>query len=349
MVNDDSIKKWLVLLSVAVLFVLAFLVLKGILVAILTGLLLAYITYPIYKRFNRVLSNKNLCAGFMVLIIVVVIATPIIILAPSLIKQTFDTYGYLQSADLVSPLRTLFPNVINDQVYKVLSTNIDSLIGKFFSTLFTGFTNLILNIPDLLLQFAVFIFVFFFSIRDTEKLVTYVTELSPFSMPTEKKFMSEFRSITNAIIYGQVLIGLLQGLALGIGLVVLGVNNALILSLLTIVASIIPVLGSWIVWLPTSLILVATDKTFAGVALFLYGALIVSSIDNIVRPLLISQKSHLSVVLSIVGIIGGMYYFGLAGIVLGPLILAYVMIVIDFYRNGKLDELFRKNYKPNSS
>ena len=76
--------------------------------------------------------------------------------------------------------------------------------------------------------------------------------------------------------------------------------------------------------------------------MIIYGALFVSTVDNILRPYILSKKSTLPIALSVIGTIGGLYFFGLSGLVLGPLVLAYTIIIIEFYRQGKLDELFKK-------
>jgi len=82
---------------------------------------------------------------------------------------------------------------------------------------------------------------------------------------------------------------------------------------------------------------------FAGILLFLWGILFVSTIDNFLRPYILSKRSNLPVVISVIGTIGGLYFFGIAGLLLGPLILAYVLIIIEFYQMGKLNELFGGN------
>ena len=104
----------------------------------------------------------------------------------------------------------------------------------------------------------------------------------------------------------------------------------------------IPVLGSWIVWMPVGLFLIFTGQTFDGIFLLLYGALFISTIDNLIRPYILSKQSNLPIALSVIGTIGGLYFFGIAGLILGPLVLAYVLIIIEFYQQGKLKDLFNK-------
>ncbi len=342
MVNNITIKKAVLFVAILFIFLLAFLILKNILIAIAVALLLAYIFHPLFKKIKIYAKNSSLSAALMILIIVIIIAIPIVLLAPIAIRQVFGAYVYLQKVDFAQAFVNLFPNLIDGELANVLSANINNVIGKFFTYFLNSFTDLIVNAPNLLLQFAVFLFTFFFAVRDGDKLKQYAYNLSPFSESTEKKFLLEFRHITDAVIYGQVLIGIVQGLALGVGLFILGVPNALVLTILATVVSIIPVLGSWLVWLPVGALLILTGNVFSGGAILLYGMFFVSVIDNILRPVFLSRHSNLPIVVSVIGTIGGLYYFGIIGLVLGPLILAYVLILIDFYKQGKLDELFKK-------
>src|SRR3989339_275519 len=119
------------------------------------------------------------------------------------------------------------------------------IFGLLFSYVFGPVYKVILvNLPSLLFQLAVFLFTFYFATKDADKLGAYISSLSPFSKATEAKFLQEFRGITNAIIFGQILIGITQGLALGAGLFFLGVPNAVVLTAVAALVSIIPVLGS---------------------------------------------------------------------------------------------------------
>ena len=341
MASQQDIKSIFLWILVGVVFFLAFLIIKPIAIAIVFGLLFAYICNPIFKRINRRLG-KNLSAFILIIGLIIIIAIPLIFLAPVIVNEAFETFLSLQKINFVEPLRAAFPSLLNDKLATTLSLNIDSIIGKIFSSFMEQFTDLIINLTNLLLQFAVFLFTSFFALRDTEGLKKYVSDLSPFSLSTEKKFFIEFRGITNAIIFGQVLIGLIQGIALGIALFFLGIPQALILTIIAIMASIIPILGSWLVWLPVSIYLIIAGNYVSAIFLIIYGFLFVSVIDNFLRPYFLSKSSNLPIVLSVIGTIGGLYMFGITGLVLGPLILAYCLIILEIYKQGKLDELFRK-------
>jgi len=340
MAENQVVKRWFLWVIVAAIFILAFLVLKPIIIPIVFGLLFAYIFDPIYKRINRGLKSPNISAFILILGITVIVAIPAVYLTPSIVTQTFETYAALQSFDFAEALSNLA--IFKGDMARSVAMNIDNFIGRAFTAFMNQFTDLLVNLPDLMLQFAVFLFTFYFAIRDAKKLKEYARSLSPFSEATEKKFMTEFRHITNAIVFGQVLIGIIQGLALGAGLLFLGVSNVLTLTVIACIVSIIPVLGSWLVWMPVAIFLFITGDAFSAIFLVLYGALFVGTIDNLIRPYLLSRQSSLPVALGVIGTIGGLYFFGIAGLLLGPLVLAYVLILVEFYRQGRLNELFKK-------
>jgi predicted PurR-regulated permease PerM len=338
MTDYKDVKRGIVAVIIAGIFILTFFVLKPIIISIIFGLLFAYIFHPVYKKIKKYTMGKNIPALILILSIAAIIAIPMFYLVPTIVKQTFDVYVRLQSFNFSEFINSF----IQGDASISIAAQLDNIIGQIFSSFLSQFTNMLVNLPSLLLQFAVFLFTFYFATRDAEELTEYISTLSPFSEATEKKFLKELRGITNAIVFGQVFIGIIQGLAIGAGLFFLGVPNALILTFIACLVSIIPVLGSWIVWFPVSIFLFATGQTFAGIFLFLYGALFVATIDNLFRPIILSKQSNLPVALSVIGTIGGLYFFGIAGLVLGPLILAYTLIIIEFYREGKLKDLFNK-------
>jgi predicted PurR-regulated permease PerM len=338
MATDSVVKRWVVVGLIAGLFILTFFVLKPIIISIILGVLFAYVFSPVYKKITQYTKKKTLAAFLLILLIGIIVLIPVIYLTPTIINQTFETYTSLQNADFAK----IFSSFMNPDAAQTVAANIDNLIGKVFSSFLNQFTTILVDLPSILLQFVVFLFTFFFVLRDSESITSYIRDLSPFSTATENKFLAELRGITNAIAYGQVIVGIIQGLALGAGLFFLGVPKSLTLTFIACIVSIIPVLGSWIVWLPIGVYMLLAGDAFSGVFILLYGSLFVGTIDNLLRPYLLSRSSNLPIALSIIGTIGGLYFFGIIGLVLGPLVLAYVLIVIEFYQKGKLDELFKK-------
>lgn len=339
MAGKKEINQIVVAAVVVGILLLAFLVLKAILIPIIFAFLFAYMFHPLYLKIYRRLGMPNISAIILILFIGLIIALPLIYFTPMLIRQVFSIYVSLQNVDLGSLVSSWLPSTIGSEFVTRAGYQINSSLGSLVSKFMNQFLGILVNLPDLLLKFVVFFFTFFFAIRDAEKISSYISSISPFPASMERKFKSEFRGITNSIMLGQVLIGVVQGLALGLGLLVLGVPNLLTLTVITMIVAIIPVLGVWLVWLPIVVILLINGNVTSGLILLFYGGLFVSSLDNFIRPYLLSKSSALPLGVSLIGTIGGLYFLGILGLVLGPLILAYALIVLDFYQKGKLNEL----------
>ena len=138
--------------------------------------------------------------------------------------------------------------------------------------------------------------------------------------------------------------GILQGLIAGIGYFIFGVPNALLLTILTILIGVIPIIGPWLVWIPVDIYLFVANRPGAGMGLFIYGMLLINWVDTIVRPMIVSRRTQINPGIILVGMIGGLFVFGLLGLIIGPLILAYVLLVLEIYRKQSIGDslIFKK-------
>lgn len=336
MINEKTFKKLIVAAILLMLVVISLMTIWPIFISILTGLILGYIFYPAYKLVLKVVKEKNISSLVIVLLILFLLFIPLWFLFPVVVKQLVDAYSYSQQVDL----STLVGNLLPSTVSKDSTVMINTFISKTVNSLFAKVSDSLLNIPELLLQAAVILFVFFFAMRDGEKLKEYAKGISPFSHSVEENLSKQFKDITNSVIYGHIIVGVIQGVLTGIGLFIFGVPGALLLTVIAILAAVIPIIGAWLVWIPAAIFLFTIGHTGAGIGLFLYGAILVSWVDNILRPYIVSRRSNVSSAVVLIGMIGGLIVFGVIGLVIGPLVLAYLIVLLDAYKNKKLVEFF---------
>lgn len=342
MVDKQIVNKVVVLLLIIGVFIAAIFILKPIIVSIFLGIFIAYIVHPLYSPIKKWIKRDNLATATFCVLLTALIIIPLFFLLPIFVKEIFNAYLYVQKIDLTSAIAGLFGSFFSDDITRVIAVQANLFIVKFFNFSMISFSSAFSDLPTLMLKFAVFLFTFYFITRDSQKIKTYLSELSPLSKSTEDRFAQEFRNITNAVIFGQIVVGIIQGLCLGLGMWLLGVPKAGFLTVVGAIVSIIPMVGAWLVWVPVSMYLIVSGQTLSGTILFLYGLLFVSTIDNILRPYFISKRSSVGTLVAILGIVGGLYTFGVMGLIIGPLVLSYFMIIIEFYRQGKLNELFRE-------
>ena len=325
-------KKAMSLAILIVLLFLSFLTIKPILLSIVFGIILAFIFNPIYNLVLKVTKSKNISALLICLLLILLVLVPLWFLTPLLINQTFEIYVAAQNTDFVTPLKTIFSSFFPSEK---LSTEIGPIIQSFVSNLINSLVNslgeLLLNFPTILLRLTVVFFTLFFTLRDKEELFSYLKSLSPFTQEVEKKISSSSKKLTNSVIYGNVVIGLIQGIVAGAGFFLFGIPNALFYTLLAVIVGILPIVGPAIVFIPVFVYLLVTHQMFAAWGVLFFGILS-SIVDNFLRPLIVSRKSEFSSFLILIGMIGGTFFFGFLGFILGPLILAYLVIIIDLHR-----------------
>ncbi|MCH7568237.1 MAG: AI-2E family transporter [Nanoarchaeota archaeon] len=338
-ITNREIRRLSVLALISLLVVLSFLVLRPILLSITTGLILAYAFIPVYKRIYSVLKEKNTSALAVSILVLLILFIPAWFLIPLVIQQAFDMFTFTQTIDIVGFVNKIFP-AASEQFQKEITSVAINFIGKITSASLNALVGFLLELPTVLLHLAVIIFVFFFTLRDHEKLAEFVSGISPFKKEKEKILVKQFKEITSSIVFGYVVIGIIQGIVTGIGLLIFGVPKAILLTIFAIFASIIPMIGPWLIWVPAAIFLFATGGAGAAIGFTLYSAILVSSIDNILRPYIVARKTGISPVIVLVGMIGGLFVFGILGILLGPLILSYLILFLRAYKERTLSDMF---------
>jgi len=334
MVKIDELyfEKIMTVVILMALIVLSFLLLKPILLPIIFGALLAFIFVPLYKWFYKRIKSANLTASLMVIILLLIIIIPLWFLTPMLIEQSFKILQATLQIDFVTPLKNLFPQFFASEQFSVqISSVVSGFVTNAMNSIMSELTDILLNLPTISMQLLVVFFTFFFVLRDGDKISDYVKSLLPFPKEIEKKLFEYSSQITKSVIYGQVLIGILQGFIAGIGFFIFGVPNALFLTLVAMFMGILPILGTPVVWAPVAIFMFLGGNNFGAWGVIVFG-MISSTIDNILRPIFVAKMTKIHSGIVLVSMIGGLLFFGILGFVLGPLIVAYLLIVLELYR-----------------
>ncbi len=340
--ENRTIDKMLISASIIVLILLAYLTLKALLIPIFLALILAYIFRPAYNSVKKIIKLRSLSALFIIIAIISFILIPLVSLTPALIKQTFSLYVKVQDLNIGNVLKNILPSTTTPEMATAINLQFNNILSKLFSSIMNGMSNFITNIPTQILNTMIFFFIFYFILIDFDKISQAFSDFIPLSKENKIKFSSEFRNVTEGIVYGQVLIGILQGILMGLMLFILGIDGTLLFTFIAIIAGILPMVGPTIVWVPLGLILLFTGNSMQAVILAVWGMSVSGVTDGILRPYILSRRTSLPIAWGFIGTIGGLYAFGLVGLLLGPLIIAYLIIVLQFYKQKKLSDLFKE-------
>ena len=174
--------------------------------------------------------------------------------------------------------------------------------------------------------------ILFFLFRDGNAAIENVISILPLSRDHAARLLTGIRDSVVANLYGILAVGLAQGLLTGAALATLRVPSALLLGLAAAVCSLIPIVGTMLIWLPAAIYLMVTHHLWKGIILILWGALVVGTIDNIIRPLVIGSRVELHPLLLLFALLGGLQVFGFIGIFIGPTVISLIAVLINLLR-----------------
>lgn len=340
--NEEYPKKITIAIILLILIVLAFFLVRPILLAIIMGLILAFIFSPVYDWVYRYSKSKNLSSLLICILLLVVIFLPLWFLTPIFVDQSIKIYIASQQMDFVTPLKNFFPELfVSEQFSAEIGSTIYSFVTRITNSLMSSFSQLILNFATIFLQLLIVFFVLFFVLRDKEDLVEYIKSLLPFSKEVEKKLFKSSKDMTVSVLYGQVVIGILQGIIAGIGFFIFKIPNALLLTFFAALAGIFPIIGTALIWVPVVIYLLIAGDSLPAIGVMVFG-ICSSLVENLVKPIFISKRTNMNTSLILIGMIGGLLLFGILGIILGPLIIAYLLIVLELYRDKGSPAVFKQ-------
>ena len=333
MVQED-LKKLTPAIILILLVVLSFFLLKQILISILFGLILALVLFPLQKRFVKILKKETLSSLVICILFMILIAVPLWFLLPVLVKESLNLFLNSHSIDLLTPLKELFPSLLSsDQFATEIGSALSSFVTKFTSSIMNSLSNWLVNFPTLVFQFIVFLFAMFFALRDGERFVVYIKSIMPFSKKVEEKILKSSKDITFSVFYGQIILGVLEGLIMGAAFYIAGLDNAFLLMIFACIAGVFPVIGTSVIWIPVAVWLAFQGNFIGLIPIVLFGA--ITFILEIVKPLIVSRRTKIHSAIILIGMIGGILFFGIIGVILGPLILSYLLIVLEVYRDQR--------------
>jgi len=313
----------------------AFLILvlgAGVLIALspfISGLLGALVLYVIfvrlYKRLERRM-NSGLAATITLLSALIVVALPLGWLISVVVAQAPDAMRRLQESDVFERLTGL----------RIANFEVGAELAKASGTIATWVSSRVISFlgsaTSAILNLVIAFFGLYYMLRSDSHGWDNIRPYIPFSTTTADALRDRFFSVTEATLLGTLVIAVIQGTLIGAGFGIVGLPTPLFWGTVTAFASILPVLGTGLVWLPATLVLVVQNRYGAAVTMLVIGAGIASNVDNLIRPLIYRRVAQIHPMITLVGAFAGVKYFGLLGVLLGPLGIAYLFELLQFYR-----------------
>lgn len=302
------------------------------LLTMLLAALFAGMARPLYLQLQRALrGNRPLASVATILLLLVLVIAPLILLAGAVTQEALRVADNVRpwiEARLESPM--LFDDVIRRLPYaeyiepfraEILTRGAE-LVGGIGTVLANALSAATRVTVVFFFHFFILLYAMFFFLMDGTRMLQSMTSYVPLADADTQRMIEKFTSVTRATLKGTVVIGVVQGGLAGLAFWVVGIDGAIFWTTLMVVLSIIPLLGAAIVWIPAALLLVAQGAIWQGLGLALFCGLVVSSVDNVLRPRLIGRDTKLHDLLILLSTLGGLAAFGVAGFIVGPILAA---------------------------
>ncbi len=305
------------------------------------------ISYPLYNRLlGRSGGRKTAAAGVMTILVALALVIPLAGLIFTLARESAQAYQYLESLSSgslgtamegllrhpsISPwldrLRSLTESLNLDPVSTLLPA-----LKRGAASLLNYSTGVMKNFLGFLIKSVLMLIILFFIYRDGAHFMQRFWLATGMGEKLRLTIAETVSRVLGAVMYGILLTCVVQGILGGLGFWVAGLPSPFLFGVLMTICAPIPLVGTALIWLPGAIYLLAQGNVISGVLLIVWGLAIVSSIDNVIRPLFISGRARLPMLVVILGVLGGLLAFGLTGVVAGPVIVALFLVFFEDYR-----------------
>ncbi len=339
--KTSTVSKAFLLLLVTVITLTFLSMIKAFIMAVLLAGIFSALVQPVYRRFTRWFGGRRSVASIVTLLMIV-----LVIIIPLGFLLGLVTAEAIKVGESVAPW---VENKINnpDEVIVWLQglpyydkiapyqddilTRAGQMVGVLSKFLINSLSNVTTGTVHFLFMLMVMLYSMYFFLMDGGKLIDLILYYLPLEDDEERRLLDKFSSVTRATLKGTAVIGILQGGLAGLAFAVVGIPSAIFWGTLMVVLSVIPGIGTGLIWVPAAVILIAGGSLAKGIGLAVFCGLVVGSIDNVVRPRLVGKDTQMPDLLILLGTMGGIMMFGVLGLILGPIVAALFVAIWEMY------------------
>jgi len=339
--KDQTYRRAFLSILVIVVTIAFVAVMRSFLITLLLAAIFTALLHPFYRSLLQLFRGRQTLASLVTLLLtILVVVLPMILFLGVLVAQALDVsqraVPWIQDqlsnpSELMRRLESV-PGFEDLQPYRqqILTRlgELVGLIGTFTVNLITSATK---GTFAFALQLVILVYAMFFFLMSGGKALAQIFDHVPLSRAESKQIVSRFVVVTRAALMSTFVVGVIQGALGGIAFWVAGIQGAVFWGTLMFVFSMIPGIGTALVWLPASIYLITTGRIAAGLLLFAFCGLIVGSVDNVLRPRLVGKDTKLHDLVVLLSTLGGIMLLGAIGFIIGPIVAALFITVWDIY------------------
>ncbi len=321
---------------ILVLGAIAFLMVRPFLGYIIGAVLLGFMLHPLHRRFSPSVGER-ISAFSLVILTIFVAIVPLFVAGAAVAGDARDFAQNVQQTELLNytQMEQQIQQYTGQQVD--LEEGVNNIVRGFTTVTIGSFSKVLSLATSIFIGLSLMLFLMYYFLKDGERLVSWLREITPLEPDVQDVLYERLDRTTWAVIQSHVLVAVAQALATGAGLALAGVPNYIFWTFVMIILGFIPIVGVALVWGPAAVYLFITGDTAAAIFLAVYGFFAVGMIDNFLRPLLVDRSAKLNPAVILVGVVGGVYVFGAAGLFIGPIIFGALKATLTVFKNNYRD------------
>ena len=344
--NNGAVNRWTLAVVVALITILFLAMIRQFIMPLILAGIFSALSYPIYSKFEKWFKGRHSPASAVtVIIILCVIIVPLsglltIVAAQAVkigtiakpwIEQQISEPGTITG--LLQQHLPFYETIAKpfEQYHDQIISKAGELIGSLSSFIIDKFKAATIGTANMIISVFIMLYCMFFFLIEGDKILKKILYYLPLEDHDERRLLDKFTSITRATLKGTLIIGILQGGLAGLAFAVLGIHSAVFWGTLMAVLSVIPSVGSAIIWFPTVIYLLVAGHIAKGIILFVFCAFVVGSMDNLLRPKLVGKDTEMHELMILFGTLGGIIMFGMVGMIIGPVVAGLFVTVWEIY------------------
>jgi predicted PurR-regulated permease PerM len=314
---------------------LCYLLAEPFLPALAWALALSVLFTPLQRWLESKFTYSGLAASMAVMVIALIVVVPVLFVGQKLVLQAAKGAQLIETKVASGEWRRAIeaqPRLapLADQIESELDLpgTVKSLAAWFSATAGSIVSGSMVQV----ISFGLIFYLLFFFLRDRRAVLASLHHLSPLSREETETLLHRVRDTIHATVYGTLVVSTLQGVLAGLMFWWLGLPAPLLWGVVMAILAVVPMLGAFVVWIPAALFLALEGSWGKALILTLWGMLIVGTIDNLLRPVLVGSRLKLHTVLAFISVVGGLMLFGPAGLILGPVALTITTVLLEVWR-----------------
>lgn len=325
-----------------ILLILVGLVLKPFVSILASSLILAILIDPLEKRISVLIKSKTISSLLAIIIVSSVIILIFTIAGRLLVGEISGLVDRIQSGNLVIDRDHIVESIPLElrSIVENATKDLSGIISRFTSSAFNSVSLIVSNIASFFLAVFLVLFTTFYLLRDGDNIKKVFMDLSPLATKQEDILLSRIVQAVNGVIKGQFLTALAQGAIATAGFFIFGVPNPVLWGFFTVMAALVPTIGTAIALVPAVIYLLITGQVPQAIGMAVWGFFAVGLIDNFLGPKLVGSQTRLHPLLVLLSVLGGLEFFGFLGFLIGPILMAIFVATVDIYRSDFKDYFF---------